>query len=246
MSGSSTKFVFVIPAFNCEQSIAQTCMSVIAQSYPNWRVVIYDDMSTDNTPAIVENISGHLRLGKKLELVSRTEKYGEVRNTIDAVQSITDDEVICRLDGGDWLTDIDSLGILDQAYRSHDPAILWTKHRWAYTDKNISGPLAPDIDAYNYPWVTSHLKTFRKRSIDDIDLSNFKDDDGNWIMIACDQAVFLPMLHKARLESRPRLFLPKVFYHYSIDLQDPELFKSDRSMRQKQSAESIRKRGFIS
>lgn len=245
MSGSPTNFVFVTPAYNCNRSIVQTCMSMIAQSYTNWRAIIYDDMSTDNTPDVVDSLTAKLGVKDRIQVISRKEKYGEVRNTIDAMKDIDDNEVVCRLDGGDWLTDLDALVILDQIYRSRDPAVLWTKHRWEYTSKNISGPLAPDIDAYKYPWVTSHLKTFRKKSINDINHKNFKDEDGNWIMIACDQAVFLPILHKAKIEDRPRLFLPHVFYHYSIDLQNPDLFTCDRSIRQKQSAELIRARGYI-
>tara|TARA_B100001123_G_scaffold437566_2_gene570070 strand:- start:14928 stop:15674 length:747 start_codon:yes stop_codon:yes gene_type:complete len=247
MSGyqDKTKFVIVTPAFNCANNIVQTCISVIAQSYQDWRMVVYDDMSTDNTAEVVEAMSRHFNLGNKLTVIKREEKFGEVRNTIDAVQTIEDDEVVCRLDGGDWLTDLDTLRILDDVYRSKDPALVWTKHRWSFTNKNISAPLPPDANEYQYPWVSSHLKTFRKKSIDDININNFKDEDGNWIMIACDQAVFLPILHKARVEKRHRMFLPMVCYHYSIDLKDPHLFTCDRSLNQKQSAEKIRERGFI-
>jgi hypothetical protein len=64
-------------------------------------------------------------------------------------------------------------------------------------------------------------------------------------MIACDQAVFLPMMHKAIKEERPLVFIPMVMYHYDIDLKNPTLFKSERSINQKMSAERIRERGFI-
>ena len=64
-------------------------------------------------------------------------------------------------------------------------------------------------------------------------------------MIACDQAVFLPMMERARRKSRPLIYLPMVMYHYDIDLQNPELFTQDRSLQQKMSAERIRERGYI-
>ena len=241
-----SNFVFVTPAFNCEKTIQQTILSVVAQSYPHWRMVIYDDMSTDTTSSSVNNIAKVLGMEDRLSVVSRSEKYGEVRNTIDAVSSIDDNEIVCRLDGGDWLTDNDTLAVLHQMYSTHDPAVLWTKHRWAYTSHNISGPLnTPDADVYKHPWVSSHLKTFRKNAINDINQSNFKDENGDWIMIGCDQAIFLPILHKAGLENRPRLFLPMVCYHYSIDLEDTTLFSSERSVKQKHSAEWVRDRGYI-
>lgn len=242
---SQSNFVFVTPAFNCQDKLIQTIKSVYAQSYNNWRMVVYDDMSTDNTPQIVEDLSKQLKLGDKLKVVSRTEKYGEVRNTLDAVNFINNDEVVCRLDGGDWLVDIDALAILDQIYRDGNPSVLWTKHRWSFTPKNISGPLDKNVSVYKQPWVSSHLKTFRKSAINNISVQNFKDDKDNWIMIACDQAVFLPIIHKAMTENKHCIFLPIVMYHYDIDIDNPNLFESNRSKKQKYSAEWIRARGFI-
>ena len=64
-------------------------------------------------------------------------------------------------------------------------------------------------------------------------------------MIACDQAIFLPMLERARIKNRPLIFIPRVMYHYNIDLDNPELFSCDRSLDQKMSAEKIRERGYI-
>ena len=144
------------------------------------------------------------------------------------------------------MTENDTLMILDDAYKSQDPAVLWTKQRWAFTNYNISGPLnAHDVNVYDHPWVSSHLKTFRKNAINNINPKNFRDADDNWIMIGCDQAVFLPIMHRAYLEGKSRIFLPLVCYHYNINLEDPELFTCERSKEQKYSAEWVRERGYI-
>lgn len=241
-----TDFVFVTPAYQCQDKIEQTIKSVYAQSYDRWRMVVYDDMSSDNTAQVVEDVSRRLGLGAKLQVVSRTEKFGEVRNTLDAVESIDDSEVVCRLDAGDWLTDCDGLHILNEVYEKHNPAVAWTAHRWAYTGRNISGPLSPGCgDVYKHPWVSSHLKTFRRSSMRDISPKNYLDENGNYIMIACDQAVFLPMMQKALGDKKPLVFVPIVMYHYDIDLNNPSLFTCERSINQKFSAERIRERGFI-
>ena len=242
----SNQFVFIVPAFNCENTIQQTIMSVVAQSYKNWRLIVYDDMSTDSTVSVVETLAHQLLLENKIEVVSRNEKFGEVRNTLDAIESIDDEEIICRLDGGDWLVDNDILHIINQAYENLDPAVLWTAHRWSYTGKNISGPFEEGtIDVYKHPWVSSHLKTFRRSAMRGINPKNYLDDEGNFIMIACDQAIFLPMMQKAIETKRSLAFLPLVGYHYNIDLDNPELFTCDRSQKQKVSAEWIRERGYI-
>jgi len=240
------KFVFVTPAYQCQDKIVQTIKSVYSQSYGEWRMVVYDDMSTDQTSQVVEDMSKHLRLGDRLSVIKRSEKHGEVRNTLDAVKSIDDTEIVCRLDAGDWLTDNDSLHILNEIYNQTDASVLWTAHRWAYTGKNISGPISPDCkNVYSHPWVSSHLKTFRRSSMRGIDMRNYFDEDGNYIMIACDQAIFLPMLQKSIEEGRSLVFVPLVMYHYDIDLQNPNLFTNQRSIKQKASAEWIRERGYI-
>jgi len=57
--------------------------------------------------------------------------------------------------------------------------------------------------------------------------------------------VFLPMMHLAIKDKQPLVFLPLVCYHYSIDLENPDLFTEDRSVKQKISAEWIRERGYV-
>ena len=45
----------IIPAYNCERFISETIESVIAQTYPDWEMVIIDDKSTDRTEEIIES-----------------------------------------------------------------------------------------------------------------------------------------------------------------------------------------------
>jgi len=52
-----TQFVFLIPAYNCEKEIKQTLMSIFAQSYYDWRIILVDDVSTDNTTKIAKESS---------------------------------------------------------------------------------------------------------------------------------------------------------------------------------------------
>ena len=155
------------------------------------------------------------------------------------------DDIVVRLDAGDYLVDLDALAIISSIYKQTSPAVLWTAHRWSLTDHNISGPIDASKSIYEQPWKSSHLKTFVASELRGLNEDNFKDEDGNWIMIACDQAIFLPMMERARRANKPLVFLPRVMYHYDIDLQDPNLFTTERSFKQKGSAEFIRARGYI-
>ena len=43
------KFVFLITCFNEETGVIKTLKTIYSQSYENWRIIIRNDMSTDNT-----------------------------------------------------------------------------------------------------------------------------------------------------------------------------------------------------
>jgi glycosyltransferase involved in cell wall biosynthesis len=45
----------IMPAYNAEKFIAESIASVIAQSYPNWELLIVDDGSTDATKHLIES-----------------------------------------------------------------------------------------------------------------------------------------------------------------------------------------------
>ena len=48
------KIDIIIPMYNAEKTIAATLQSVINQSYHNWRIIVIDDGSTDNSSSIVK------------------------------------------------------------------------------------------------------------------------------------------------------------------------------------------------
>lgn len=44
----------IMPAFNAQKHIAESIESVIAQTYPNWELIVIDDGSTDMTASIIK------------------------------------------------------------------------------------------------------------------------------------------------------------------------------------------------
>ena len=240
-----TCFHIVTPAYNCSKEIKQTLWSVFGQTHRDWRMTVVDDVSSDSTGDVVMGFAQSHGFADRVSVVRRNEKYGEVRNTLDVCLGLNPKDVVVRLDAGDWLTDLGCFKILSDIYEAHNPAVVWTAHRWSWTNRNISAPVDTSVSVYKQPWKSSHLKTFRVADFLGLNEKNFKDDDGNYIMIACDQAVFLPMMERARRSGRSLIFLPMVMYHYSIDLQKPDLFSCDRSQQQKYSGEWIRARGYI-
>lgn len=235
-----SRFVFVVPAFNVEKIVRQSLLSVYAQTHQDWKIIIRDDLSTDNTVAVIEDFKTRFDLKDKIDIQVNTEKKWEVKNVIEMISQCKDDDIICRLDADDWLVDLDILSILNHRYNHEGVDAAWTAHRWAFTHNNISQPLPNNVDVYTYPWVTSHFKTFRKSLINNIKDENFRGIDGEYFKRIGDQAIYLPVLHVAK----KRHFEPVVAYHYTIDMKS-ETFQSDDAKFQKSEADFLRKRGFL-
>jgi len=240
----NNRFVVIMPCYNAESTIAQSLLSLLGQSYSNWKLLIRDDMSTDNTRAIIDNFTNVFNLQERIIVETNTEKKWEVRNILEMLawpDHTKEDDIICRLDGDDWLTDLDCFAILNKVYNEREVDVVWTGHRWGFSDNNISGPLPQDADPYKHPWVSSHFKTFRKHMIDNVSEENFKNEKGEYFKRIGDQALYLPVLSNAKGNWH---FEPRVMYHYTIDMSQ-KTFQTEDAIFQKKEAEFLRKRGYI-
>lgn len=251
---SDNRFVFVAPMYNASQYVGQMLHSICGQSYDNWRVILIDDCSSQEEVER-ENwtIAGFQsllqRLGKdpnKIHVHWNSEGRGkqwEVSNVLFGISQCEDDDIVCRIDADDWLTEIDALAYLNALYKQTGCEALWTAHRWGFTDKNISGSLPPGVDPYrDHPWVSSHLKTFRKYLLNGVPYENFTNMNGELVRRAGDQAIYLPCLYR----TQKRGFVPRVFYHYTIDEQDGAVYQTADAKFQKEEADFIRNRGYVS
>lgn len=247
MPEHQNRFCFVAPMFNASAYVGQMLASIVAQSYSNWRVILIDDVS-DQAEVVKQKelIERWQRMAdpgapsKRIQILWNEEKKWEVANVLKGISFCEDDDIVCRIDADDWLTEIDGLKILNAMYNTTGADALWTAHRWGFSDKNISGPMPPDADPYKHPWVSSHLKTFRKKLINGVPDVNFRGEDGEYIKRAGDQAVYLPVLHNAKR----RGYVPRVFYHYTIN-DVPETYQTPDARFQRDEAVFLRQRGYI-
>lgn len=70
----------ITPAYNAERFIHETIESVMAQTYPNWEMIIVDDQSTDRTAEIVQK---YAEQDERIRLIILQENSGSAiaRNT---------------------------------------------------------------------------------------------------------------------------------------------------------------------
>jgi glycosyltransferase involved in cell wall biosynthesis len=244
-------FVFITPTYNSEATCRQTILSLAAQSYQNWKLIVIDDMSTDNTRRVILDVASSLGLWKygsnsnKIDLIINKEKKWEVENTLIGLSKCKDDDIIARIDLDDYLTDNNALEILNMVY-NQNPKLdaVWSAHRWfsdedGLTNTNISGPLPKGTDPYKI-WVSSHLKTFKKSLLNNVKDENYRGKDGKYFKRIGDRAFMLPALYNAR----EWLYIPLVFYAYRCS-QRPQTFQTEDARFQAEEASYLSNRGYI-
>jgi len=96
------KFLIIIPAHNEEQNIRFCLQSLAQQSYKNFKVVVVNDGSTDNTQKIVEDFTNQAS-NFKLQTLDISEhqpgtKVVQSFNKGLEMQSLDDFDVICKFD----------------------------------------------------------------------------------------------------------------------------------------------------
>lgn len=244
-------FTFIIPMFNASKTLARCLHSVVGQSYPNWKMILIDDVSSPEERYIENQIINTFKVIESLESKERIQviwnvtKKWEVENVLEGLKSCDDNDIVCRLDADDFLTDLDALRILNQeVYQNKSIEIAWSAHRWhdsnRITPQNISSHLPQNADPYKHPWVSSHFKTFRKYLLNNVKDENYRGPDGEYFKRIGDQCFTLPALYHAR----NWVYLPLVMYSYYCDMS-PSTFQTDDAKFQKAEAEFLRNRGYI-
>jgi len=208
-------FNIVIPAYNTAQWILKTIASVKSQMYTDWKAVIINDASTDNTRAkIQEGIQYDSRfhvIDNSVRVISSLSNFVTGINYLD----MADDAVIVMLDGDDWLYDEYALAHLDKIYT--DANIWLTYGQYQPLSGMYANYCQPLQDTRTYrrdcKWVTSHLKTYRYKLFKHIRDTDLRDGTGGYYKVCSDIILMFPMIELAGL-SRIK-FVDKVLYMYN-------------------------------
>ena len=238
------RFCFIAPMYNASATLPDMLHSIFGQSYDNCHIILIDDVSQKEHVEVEKRyISLFEKMHpNKLTVIWNNEKKWEVANVLRGLMHCDDNDIVCRIDADDALCDLDALMIMNSVYKQTNCDAAWSMHRWGFSDRCISDKLPEGVDVYEYPWVTSHLKTFRKKLINDVPYENFTNMNGDLVKRCGDQAIYLPVLHRAKT----KVFVPRVLYRYTIDEQEGAVYQTDDAKFQKREAEFIRSRGYVS
>lgn len=207
-SGHEQEIVVITTFYNCEQYIERCIESVAAQDYDNYQHILIDDASTDGT---VEQIKAKLSslptdLQGKFVLISNKENVGAVKNQVDHFRKLNDDAIVMIIDGDDSLVNDNTVfAYYNTLY--HQGTEFSYGSSWSMTDNIplISQPY-PDVVKKNrsyrqhhFNWILpyTHLRTFRKRLINNCHDDQFKDSNGNWFRAGGDGSIFYALIEQA-------------------------------------------------
>lgn len=108
----SSKVTIVIPVYNYEKYVAQAIKSILSQTLQDWKLLIVDDCSTDNTAEVVKQYLGDHRI----QYLSLEENKGTGFVLNYALERI-DTPYFVVLDADDWFEDSALeilLGVIDK------------------------------------------------------------------------------------------------------------------------------------
>lgn len=116
--------IIVCFAYNCENYIAQTVESVINQTYKNYKFVLYENGSTDNTRKILERYKNHPNIIYQ-ELDYNNINYPgkcEIKNYYELIE-VNDEDYFTTLDSDDYL-EPDALECMVKLAVEHDADVV--------------------------------------------------------------------------------------------------------------------------
>ena len=239
------KVYFITPTYNASYHLEDLYESLLEQTNENWQWFILNDMSNDDTLEIAQKIENKDKL-KRVSVIAWSEKKFALKGICDCLSTFKeteypDDSIIAIVDGDDALCNENTVNLILSEYEKN-PNLdsLWTAHSWDINGMNISKELPDNINPYQYPWVSSHLKTFKLGVFKKIKNKHFQDLDGNWFERGYDQALYLPILHL----SKERKFLNEICYLYRINSNSLKI-RQWKEKSQMDTIRLVRSRGLI-
>lgn len=222
-----SRFVFIIPFRNVKNYIKDCVDSILAQEYQNWIAIFCDDASTDGTvDSIPKNTKFIIKSNSKRITALPNIHNGIVESNLD------DNDIICILDGDDFLIRKDALNILDIIYS--DNKVLLTYGQYIWPNGQIGHCIPYTKDSFDKlrtgGYWASHMRTFKYKLYKELinqdpDLNCYKDKNGEFYTITYDVAIMTPLMEIAGFESIK--FNPEPIYYYRIHAQNDHFVDAD-------------------
>lgn len=235
------KFIVIVPVYNAEKYIEKCLESVLFQDYKNYSLVVIDDCSTDNTCNILQKI----RKEYVFELIRNIVRLrSPLANFIKGIELCSKDkeDIIVTVDGDDYLADCYVLSYLNDIYQNDDIYMTYGQYEPLSGAYNHFCKPIPDTRIYRKSgqWLTSALRTVKRKLFDKINKDDLKTPDGEYYKASGDSAYVYPLIEMAG--KKHIKFIDKILYMYN-DIYPGNEMKTD-TKKQLTTAQEIREKAI--
>jgi glycosyltransferase involved in cell wall biosynthesis len=221
------RLAVVTCAWRCQDWIERCLRSIQGQTYRHFRCVVVDDNSDDATAELAKTV---VDSDPRFELIQNPERRFILPNTLTAtgIAATHDDDVVVIVDGDDWLKSTQVFAQIADLYA--DPRVWLSygnaerlrrpwKDRLRRLPNKLTYPYpAPVLEGryFRYfPFLATHLRTYRKFLWDAVRNADLRDDTGEYFWAAGDAAAGFAMLEMAGAEHIR--YIDDILYVYNND-----------------------------
>ena len=227
----NNKFIIYSAGYNCEKYIKLHMEMVQKQTYKNYKHIIVDDASTDNTYNTIKSMSN-----EKTVLFKNEENSGWLYNSVQYLVPDPEDIVIV-LDLDDWFFHNNVLEIINKVYNENNCWLTYGSFIWLKENLLEGQEYPKDVIENNKfrdsKWLAAPPRTFKGFLWNKIDKSNFYIEE---LKDCYDQAIMLPMLEMCPVDKMR--FISDTLYVYNT--YNPLLTKNIKKQEQAKAAKYIR------
>lgn len=208
----------ITTVFNAEKYVKKCIDSIKGQTFKNWKMLIVNDCSTDNTKDIINE---ETKNDERFIVVHNTENKKALQNYVEQIPILcnNDEDIIISIDGDDWLYSNDVFEYINEIYKEN---ILVTYGQYitsADLNKNniikgCSRPLTDITETKKIGINLSHLKTFKYLLWKKVKNEDMK-INGKYVEMAWDTAFMPPLVQMAGLKRTK--YIDKILYVYNIE-----------------------------
>jgi len=224
-SPNEQKISVISPIWNAENYVENLILSTATQNYDNFEHFIIDDYSTDGTvqkaTEVLNTLPEHIR--KKYHIILNSNNVGAVKNQITNIRKLHSEDIIMLLDGDDALVNNNNIFNYYNSLFDNNKTEYAYGSCWSLADnipliaqeypKHIRQSKSYRNHKFNWGMPYPHLRVFRKRLLDSIDDSVFKDENGEWFKAGGDNSTFYNIIEQADPEKV--VTVQEIFYLYN-------------------------------
>jgi glycosyltransferase involved in cell wall biosynthesis len=246
--------VAVTTMYNNQEWVLKNLSTIFAQQYSNFRVIIVDDASTDDTAGRIEQYLTEHNLWNRVTFIKNETRKRKLFNLYRVLYMVDDQEIAVLVDGDDWLADTDVFFYINMLYENdiwftygqYENVPEYQATAWGFSAKGYARPVPEDIKKnHSYrrgPFYYMQLRTFRGWLFKLVKLRDLISETvegfvGEFFPASNDLAMYYPMIEMSHEHIH---FVDKIIY--KRNLYSPIVgFKVDRAI-QCAAAIEIKKR----